>query len=152
MEIERKFLIPTLPEHLEQYDSHLIEQGYLCTDPVVRIRRQDDTFVLTYKGRGLMTREEYNLPLNQQAYEHLRQKIDGILIRKRRYLIPLEHGLTAELDLFDPPFEWLRMAEVEFPSEDAAKRFTPPSWFGEDVTYDNRFQNSHLSQMDTDRP
>ena len=37
MEIERKFLIRQLPEHLEQYPCLQIEQGYLCTNPVVRI-------------------------------------------------------------------------------------------------------------------
>ena len=50
MEIERKFLVPALPENLSSYPCHLIEQAYLCTSPVVRIRRQDDDFILTYKG------------------------------------------------------------------------------------------------------
>ena len=72
MEIERKFLIPNLPDDLESYAFQLIEQGYLCTDPVVRIRRQDDDYILTYKGKGLMCREEYNLPLNKDAYEHIK--------------------------------------------------------------------------------
>ena len=71
MEIERKFLVDRLPEHLEQYDTQQLEQGYLCTDPVVRVRRQGDEYILTYKGKGHMVREEYNLPLNEQAYEHL---------------------------------------------------------------------------------
>ena len=38
MEIERKYLIRELPERLEQYPCRQIEQGYLNTDPVVRIR------------------------------------------------------------------------------------------------------------------
>ena len=59
MEIERKYLLHQLPEHLEQYPFHRIEQGYLCTSPVVRIRRQDQDYYLTYKGGGLMVREEY---------------------------------------------------------------------------------------------
>ena len=44
MEIERKFLIDKLPEDLEQYKVRKIEQAYLCTSPVVRIRREDDSF------------------------------------------------------------------------------------------------------------
>lgn len=147
MEIERKFLIDVLPENLESYDSHLIEQGYLATDPVVRIRRQDNDFILTYKGRGLMMREEHNLPLTEQAYYHLKEKVDGNLISKRRYLIPLENDLMIELDVFHPPFDWLRMAEVEFPDEATANAFIPPSWFGKDVTFDKHFHNSYLSQM-----
>ena len=90
MEIERKFLIPkeNLPAGLASYPCHRIEQGYLCTSPVVRIRRQDDDYFLTYKSKGLMSREEYNLPLTAEAYEHLKPKADGILITKDRYVIP----------------------------------------------------------------
>ena len=58
MEIERKFLISKLPENLDDYPFHQIEQGYLCTQPVVRIRRQDDTYILTYKSGGMISREE----------------------------------------------------------------------------------------------
>ena len=47
MEIERKFLIKELPAKLEEFPFHHIEQAYLCTDPVVRIRRQDETYILT---------------------------------------------------------------------------------------------------------
>ena len=89
MEIERKYLIPKLPENLSDYPSRAMEQGYLCTDPVVRIRHEGDDYVLTYKSGGLMAREEYNLPLTREAYEHLRPKTDGILIAKTRYYLPL---------------------------------------------------------------
>ena len=61
MEIERKYLIRELPENLETYAYHDIEQAYLCTAPVVRIRRQDDRYILTYKSSGMMAHEEYNL-------------------------------------------------------------------------------------------
>ena len=58
MEIERKFTLKSLPENLEQYPCHHIEQGYLNINPVVRIRKQDETYILTYKGKGMMAREE----------------------------------------------------------------------------------------------
>ena len=35
MEIERKYLVKTLPDHLEQYACKVIEQGYLNTNPAV---------------------------------------------------------------------------------------------------------------------
>lgn len=145
-EIERKFLIKELPENLSQYRCHKIEQAYLCTDPVIRIRRQDDDYYLTYKGQGLMVREEYNLPLNKDAYEHLKEKADGNIISKTRYLIPLPDKRTVELDIFDEPFSPLILAEVEFPTEEAAKTFEMPHWFSEDVTSDLRYHNSYMSQ------
>ena len=113
MEIERKFLVDRLPEHLEQYDTQQLEQAYLCTDPVVRVRRQGDEYILTYQGKGHMVREEYNLPLNEQAYEHLLEKADGNVIRKRRTRIPWQ-SYMIELDIFEAPFEGLMLAEVEF--------------------------------------
>lgn len=146
MEIERKFLVTSLPENLNDYPFHQIAQGYLCTDPVVRIRRQDEEYYLTYKSRGLMVREEYNLPLTREAYEHLLPKIDSILISKKRYLIPLNSGLTIELDIFERELAPLILAEVEFPTEEDANAFTPPEWFGEDVTYSTDYHNSVLSK------
>jgi CYTH domain-containing protein len=162
MEIERKFLIKELPADLESYPCHRIEQAYLCTNPVVRVRREDDDFYLTYKGAGLMQREESNLPLTSEAYYHLLLKADGNVISKKRYLIPLEdpnvvpgapqppkgYTLLIELDVFNDPFAPLVMAEVEFGSKEAAEAFLPPDWFGEEVTYDTRYHNSTMSMMD----
>lgn len=146
MEIERKFLVSVLPRNLEQYPSKKIAQGYLCTAPVVRIRRSDDTYYLTYKGGGLLAREEYNLPLSKESYEHLLPKIDGLLIAKTRYLIPLSHKLTAELDIFEEELSGLTLVEVEFESVEEANSFNPPDWFGEDVTYTSTYHNSYLSE------
>ena len=146
-EIERKFLVKRIPEHLEQYPFHTLEQGYLNTDPVVRVRREDDNYYLTYKGKGFLVREEYNLPLNADAYAHLVEKADGNIIRKKRYLIPIEGSqLTIELDMFDTPFAPLILAEVEFESIEQAQAFVPPEWFGEDVTENREYSNSNLSK------
>ena len=59
MEIERKYLIDTLPEDYQDYPCRHIEQAYLNTDPVIRIRKDNNKYELTYKSSGLMTREEY---------------------------------------------------------------------------------------------
>ena len=146
MEIERKYLPKYLPENLEQYKKKKIAQGYLCTNPVVRIRRSNDDYYLTYKGGGMMAREEYNLPLTKDAYDHLLPKIDGLLIEKTRYLIPLEDGYTAELDIFEGALEPLTLVEVEFESIEAANSYTAPEWFGDDVTNSPNYHNSYLSQ------
>lgn len=142
MEIEKKFLVKELPD-LSNYEYVDIQQGYLSTSPVVRIRRKNDNYILTYKGSGLMAREEIEAALTKEAYEHLLTKIDGYPITKRRYLIPLE-PYTIELDIFSGHMEGLIMAEVEFPSIEAAEGFTPPTWFGQEVTQDRRYHNSNM--------
>lgn len=147
MEIERKYLIKQLPEDLSSYPCRIIEQGYLCTGPVVRIRKDNEKYELTYKSGGMMARQEYNLPLSKQAYEHLREKVDGRIIQKKRYMIPLTEILTIELDIFEGDLAPLIIAEVEFPDIEMAEHFTPPEWFGEDVTFSPLYHNSTLSKL-----
>lgn len=146
MEIEKKYLVDgaELPDGYETYPYHDIEQAYLCTEPVVRIRKQDDEYYITYKSKGLMAREEYNLPLTEQGYYHLMSKADGIVITKRRVLIPFGK-YTIELDIFEGEHRGLILAEVEFENEAEAESFVPPSWFGMDVTLDGKYHNSALS-------
>ena len=117
MEIERKFTVKNIPANLSEYPSHKLEQAYLNTSPVVRVRREDNTYYLTYKGKGFLVREEYNLPLTEEAYLHLRGKADGLIISKERYLIPFNDKLTIELDIFAAPLAPLVLAEVEFETE-----------------------------------
>lgn len=150
MEIERKFLPKYIPEGIDAYEHHHIEQGYLATNPVVRVRKSDEQYYLTYKGSGMMAREEYNLPLTDESYNHLIKKADGNIISKTRYLIPLNNGLTAELDIFEGVFLGMLLVEVEFPSVEEAEAFMPPDWFGEDVTYDKKYHNSYLSRLTID--
>ena len=149
MEIERKYKIECLndlPENYRAFPCHAIEQAYLCTDPVVRVRREDDSYYLTYKGKGLLAREEYNLPLNKEAYEHLIKKADGNIITKKRYEIPDGNGYTIELDIFEGLFTGTILAEVEFPTIEAANSYTAPSWFIDDVTNDPAYHNSNMSR------
>ncbi len=146
MEIERKYLLLKLPENLETYPHRHLEQGYLCTAPVVRIRKDDDRYELTYKSGGMMVREEYNLLLTRDAYEHLKTKIDGRLITKKRYMIPYDK-YTIELDIFENDLAPLTLAEVEFETEEEANSFVPPEWFGKDVTFSKMYHNSVLSKI-----
>ena len=157
-EIERKFRVKKLPEQLEQYEKKELEQGYLCVQPVVRIRKSitksGEKYILCYKSklkleqqedRVANTCEEAEFYLTEEAYVHLREKADGRLIQKTRYLIPLEQGLKIELDVFHGELEGLHFAEVEFPDEETAKQFVMPDWFLDDVTFDKRFKNNYIA-------
>lgn len=159
MEIERKYLIKQIPSDLSRYPFHQIEQAYLNIDPVVRIRKQDEEYYLTYKGKGMISREEYNLHLDKKAYYHLLTKHDGNVITKTRYLIPLNNPqfipgfivkpnlqLTIELDLFEGDLATLVLAEIEFPDIETANALIMPDWFQKDVSNDSRYHNSNLSK------
>jgi len=145
MEIERKYHISTLPKLIENYPHSTLRQGYIYTDPAIRIRQKDSLYFLTVKGQGLMVREEFELPISEQVFLDLQKKIDGLMIHKTRYYIPYNQ-FTIELDCFHDAYNGLIIAEVEFKTVEEAMTFTPPSWFGPDVTQDNRYQNSHMSK------
>lgn len=136
VEIEKKYLIKELPKDLHRYAFHVIEQGYLNVFPAIRVRREDDTYYMTYKGditdpedekaisnmtgdredkpacdeEKKIGKTEYNLPLDKASYEHMVLKADGNIIRKKRYLIPLNKDAYAEEYLKRRP-EIIKMIE-----------------------------------------
>jgi adenylate cyclase len=143
-EIERKFLVKreALPADLPPGDE--LEQGYLATDPTVRVRlvaTPDGTrhAELTIKGKGLVSRPEFNYPIPAEDAEALLHLCGRSLRKIRRKLgrWDLDHFRARDL--------WL--AEIELRSED--EPFDRPEWLGEEVTSDPNYANSRLA---TPRP
>ena len=146
MEIERKFLADPSGIDAEDYPAIQMKQGYLFTDPVLRIRQENDSYVLTVKSGGLLKREEFELSLTKEQFDEMSGSVKGCFIEKTRYLIPCP-PYTIELDIFHGALEGLIYAEVEFPNEDEALSFTPPEWFKTEVTEDGSFTNAALSRL-----
>lgn len=162
MEIEKKYQIKELPQNLNSYEKKEIEQGYLSAlGPIVRIRKSNEDYILTYKSNKGFNNEdlsnssvaiicnEVELPLSKESYYHLRDKTDYNIINKTRYMIPLNHDLIAELDVFHGKLEGLVFAEVEFADENSAHNFTPPNWFAMDVSFDKKYRNYNLAKMNS---
>ncbi len=155
MEIERKFAIADLPKNLENYEKEELEQGYLCIKPTVRIRKSNEEYTLNYKWKQKGIQEklaiqniEYTMPLTKENYEILLKKIENNLIKKDRYKIPINDGLVAEVDIFHGNLEGLCFAEVEFPNLEIAENFQKPDWLGKDISFDKRFDNTLLSNVE----
>lgn len=146
-EIERKFLIKNLPESLENFTHYEIRQGYISTDPTIRLRQQDDKYILTVKSAGLMKKQEYELDLTADQFNRLWKKTEGNTIEKTRYVIPLNDGLKAELDVYKGFLSGFMNVEVEFASTKEAILFDIPNWFGQEVTQDPRYSNSSLAKF-----
>lgn len=146
-EIERKFLIKSLPENLENFTHYEIRQGYISTDPTIRLRQQDNTYILTVKSAGLMKKQEYELELTKEQFNKLWQKTEGNTIEKTRYIIPLNNNLKAELDIYKGFLSGFMNVEVEFLSTKEAILFDVPLWFSQEVTQDPRFSNSSLAKF-----
>lgn len=144
IEIEKKFLIENIPFSLDNYQHKDITQGYLYDNPVLRIRKSNENYSFTYKGKGLMARQEINVNIQKSDFDSLISNCKW-KINKIRYIIPYEI-YTIELDIFKDELDGLIMAEVEFPDIDAAENFVPPDWFGKEVTNEPNFQNINLAK------
>lgn len=160
MEIEKKYLITSLPkDEMRDAETWEISQGYLCGGenmPTIRIRRSNQNYVLTYKSRAgikqeddIILNQEEELPLTKECFLHLAEKIDGNMVEKTRYRFPIDVKHLAELDVFHGKLEGLMFVEVEFDSVQDARDFSPPAWFGKDVSEDYRFINRYLSTLET---
>jgi 8-oxo-dGTP diphosphatase len=144
-EIERKFRVPELPEGLDGAPKRTIAQGYLATGHVeVRVRRVDDETFLTIKSGDGLVRAEEEMAIGSERFERLWPLTEGRRIEKVRHLIV--HGeRTIELDVFGGANEGLAVAEVEFPSAEAARAWSGPDWLGDDVTDDPAYRNAELA-------
>lgn len=145
MEIEKKYLTKDLPFDPKNFPKIEICQCYISTDPTIRLRKSNDEYILTVKGNGLISRDEFELPLNESQYKNLLSKAESNFVEKTRYLVPLENGYTAEVDIYHNSLAGLITTEVEFPSEIEMKNFIPPAWFGKDVSTSKAYKNTSLS-------
>ncbi len=152
MEIERKYLLEKIPFDLSEFRKIEIEQGYISENPVIRIRKYNKEFYLTVKskakgqGKPSFAKEEFEIKLNHEQFTRLQKKVETKYIKKTRYLVPIGFGLTAELDVYYGELEGLFTVEVEFKSIKQAERFSPPHWFGRDLTFDIRYSNNKLAR------
>jgi CYTH domain-containing protein len=148
LELERKFVLDTLPDDLEAFPRSRIVQGYLVVGPdgsEVRVRRRDARALLTVKqGTGLVRREE-EVDISQLQFDRLWPLTEGRRVEKTRYAIARPGGLVIEVDVYEGALSGLLVAEVEFTSTAAAERFMPPPWFGREVTEDDAYKNRRLA-------
>lgn len=147
-EIERKFRVHDVPRDLS--DGTRVRQAYLAVDGDVEVRVRDrgGTFVLGVKGGRGLERTEVELEVDAATFDELWSLATARRIDKTRYRLPA-NGHPAELDVYAGSLEGLMVAEVEFASREEADAFTPPTWFGDELTGDPRWSNAGLA---TDGP
>ena len=147
MEIERKFLVPQVPNNLDRYPQDDFLQGYIALaedGTEVRLRKIGDQYFETVKTGDGLARGEVEIDLTQQQFDRLWALTEGRRIEKTRYRIDYE-WVVIEVDVYRGKLSGLMTAEVEFESVAASRSFEPPEWLGEEVTNDSRYQNKHLA-------
>ena len=146
VEIERKFLV-TEPPTDQLGAGTALRQGYLAGegDVEVRVRIAPSEAWLTVKaGRGV-SRTEVQVPVDLAEAEDLWRHAEGRRLEKVRHRVDVPGGV-AEVDRYDGDLAGLWTVEVEFDSEQAARDFRPPEWFGREVTDEDGWSNAALAR------
>jgi adenylate cyclase len=146
VEVERKWLLRELPD-LSAHRGEGVTQGYIALSAdgtEVRLREADDKFFLTVKSKGGLVRDEVEVELSQDQFETLWQATAGRRLEKTRYRLPWA-GKNVEVDVYRGALTGLIVAEVEFSSAEESARFTPPPWFGSEVTENEHYKNVNLA-------
>lgn len=150
VELERKFLVDSLPESLT--DGTLVRQGYIAHDDSVSVRvRQStsgdgtrNTYTLTVKSGTGLVRTEIECKIGRQQFEAAWPLSEGRRVSKTRYRLPLDRHVI-EFDVFHDALDGLLLAEVEFESEADMQAFEPPDWFGRDVSDNPAYSNASMA-------
>lgn len=135
MEIERKWKISGFPTALPLVTEAAMRQGYLTTQPVVRIREAVKegraSYILCVKGKGTLAREEIETAIDGETFAKLERFIGKPLVTKDFKAYRLPGGELLEVSLVDRglPTQFT-YAEVEFPTVAAAHAFVPPADIG----------------------
>jgi CYTH domain-containing protein len=155
LEIERKFLLPAYPEQLIREGAlvvrseHAIDQTYLALheDQELRVRRIEDLrtgeiqYTHTFKRGFGLSRKEVEVSISEGLYEQIIAIHQAIPLTKRRVTAEWDKR-TVEIDVYDQ-IDFI-VLEVEFSSEEEARSFEPPAWFGPDISTSKEYSNKKV--------
>jgi CYTH domain-containing protein len=158
-ELERRFVVPRLPEGSAQDRGWRITDRYI-TDTHLRLRRMEPIhggetiFKLGQKqapsppdfARTTIT----NIYLSPSEYGVLAQ-LDALELHKRRHAI--EHsGRILSVDVFEAHLTGLVLAEIGFvSSEEMSQPLDLPAWVTHEVSDDIRFTGAALASLTPDQ-
>jgi len=145
-EVERKFLLDTLPDDIEQQPNNLIRQGYVVTDASneVRVRAKGENYYLTIKQGSGLSRNEVEMAISEDQFNMLWELTVNKRVEKIRYDYQGPASLI-EIDIYNNGLSPLKVAEVEFSSVEESRHFIPPPFFGREVTEDKSYKNAALA-------
>ncbi|MBF0179523.1 MAG: CYTH domain-containing protein [Magnetococcales bacterium] len=148
LEVERKYLVHRLPDAVADLQGIHIVQGYLAVEnggSEVRLRDKAGNCFLTVKNGSGPIRGEGEIAISREQFTTIWGFTQNRRVIKDRYRIPVSDGVIVDLDLYHDRHAGLMTAEVEFTSTVACQTFTPPEWFGREVTWDEGFHNRNLA-------
>jgi len=150
IELERTYLLKSLPSNLQDYPSEIIHDIYIPDSvfhPHLRLRHRGDRFEMTKKVPILDNDSskmfEHTIELEKEEFDAL-AKSSNKDIKKRRYTIDVD-GRKAELDVYMDKLEGLAVIDFEFDDEAQMRTFPMPDIALADVTQDETTAAGYLA-------
>lgn len=133
MEIERKWFVKKLPD-LNGLTPVSYERYFLFIGEKVevRIQKKGNKFEFERKSQiSKLTREEQKFEITEEEFEFFKRFSNKSLIRDS-YIYQQDPEISIKV--YKGDHVGLIRAEVEFEGEEEAQQFTPPDWFGDEIT------------------
>jgi len=155
IEIERVFLIKRLPRDLYKYKPIAIDTGDFYnpdkTDEIgvdhLTIRRKGDHYEIRKKeGNSEYKKIEHTIRITKEEFDLL-MSIVPQRHQKNMYLYPISDGRICEIDVYLGKLAGYARVEIEFKNEEEMKNFTPPEWFGIEITELNHSIHKNLGEI-----
>lgn len=152
LEIERKYLLNEDPRKLiaegviTLIHEKRIEQTYTAIDQdqelrvrrIVDVRTNEVSYTHTFKNGVGLAREEVEFEINEVIYDQVIAAFGYLPLTKNR-LTATFGQLLVEIDVYDQVN--FTVVEVEFNSMEEANSFVPPTWFGEEISFNKAYSN-----------
>ena len=122
--VVRSFMFDNYPFSLDRCKKEEIEEGYIV-EPFIMARKVDDEcFYVT------LLDDEMETKIGDIPYSFFIKNASNVT-RKTRYIVPLYGEKVCNLDFYHN--NGLKVASVEFETEEDSEGFYPPVWFGEEI-------------------
>jgi CYTH domain-containing protein len=132
-EIERKFLVTTMPD-LTGQEPIRYERYYLNRSDNVeeRIQKKGDTYEYEKKEKvSDLEHKKETRSITQEEFESLRAGTSDAIIRDS---FKVSNNPDITIKVYHGKYEGLIRAEVEFDSLESAEAFIPSEWMGKEIT------------------
>ena len=155
IEIERVFLVKKLPDDLNKYkpvsmdtgDFYNINKTGETRVDHLTVRRKDNRYEIRKKeGNSKYKKIEHTINLTKEEFDLLMSVVPQ-RHQKNMYLYPIGNDRICELDLYLGKLAGYARVEVEFSNEKEMKNFTPPAWFGVEITELNHSIHKNLGAI-----
>ncbi|MFH0955965.1 MAG: hypothetical protein V1801_01995 [Candidatus Falkowbacteria bacterium] len=145
-ERERVFLIKQLPADINKYAPIPISVGDFFESnsrDALKIKRKGDNYRLIKKETNTAhERVEHIINIKQGEFNAL-VKSAVQFHRKNRYIYPYDK-YVCEIDYYLDRLDGYVRVEVEFDNDEDMHNFTPPKWFGGEITEINHEVHENL--------